>query len=141
MVSQWLARWTFETLVGVQVPIGGGFEGLVIGAAAGIGYATATSSLEGGLAAPRGRRRLRAAALTAMACGVAALVITLTGRPLVGGTIHAIAVASRGSQVSLTPLGRLIGEPDFGPVTQAIIGTGEGLLFGFGLALGLTRRP
>jgi hypothetical protein len=41
----------------------------------------------------------------------------------------------------LTPLGRLIGEPDFGPVTAALIATGEGGLFGFGLALGLTRRP
>jgi hypothetical protein len=41
----------------------------------------------------------------------------------------------------LTPLGRLMGEADFGPLSRAIIGTGEGGLFGFGLALGLTRRP
>jgi hypothetical protein len=41
----------------------------------------------------------------------------------------------------LTPLGHLLGEPDFGPVTRAVIGTWEGALFGFGLALGLTRRP
>jgi hypothetical protein len=72
---------------------------------------------------------------------MAALALTLTGRPLVGGTVHAIARAAQGSQVTLTPLGRLIGEPDFGPVSQAIIGAGEGALFGLGLALGLMRRP
>jgi hypothetical protein len=41
----------------------------------------------------------------------------------------------------LTPLGRLLGEPGFGRISGAIIGTGEGALFGLGLALGLTRRP
>jgi hypothetical protein len=65
----------------------------------------------------------------------------MKGRPLMGGTIHAIAEASAGSQAVLTPLGRLIGDPDFGPLTRAVIGTGEAALFGFGLAIGLTRRP
>ena len=64
--------------------------------------------------------------LTAGACGLAALALTLAGRPLVGGTIHAIAQASRGSQAALTPIARLVGEPDFGPLTAAVIGTGEG---------------
>lgn len=67
--------------------------------------------------------------------------LTLSGRPLIGGTIHAIAQASQGAQATLTPLGRLIGEPDFGPITRIVIGIGEGGLFGLGLALGLTRRP
>jgi hypothetical protein len=58
----------------------------------------------------------------------------------VGGTIHSIAQSSQGAQATLTPLGRLIGEPDFGPVTASVIGTAEGALFGFGLAFGLTRR-
>jgi len=79
--------------------------------------------------------------LVAAACGLSALGLTLAGRFLVGGTIHAIAQASQGAQVSLTPLGRLVGEPDFGPLSRAVIGTGEGALFGFGLAAGLTRRP
>jgi hypothetical protein len=61
--------------------------------------------------------------------------------PLVGGTIHTIAQASTGSQAVLTPLGRLIGERDFGTVTRLVISMGEAGLFGFGLALGLTRRP
>jgi DNA-binding winged helix-turn-helix (wHTH) protein len=141
MAVQWLARWSLVALVGVQVKTGGGIEGLIIGASAGLGYAIGTSHVEGGLAAPRGGQRLRAAALTALVCGVGALSLTLAGRPLVGGTLHGIAREARGSQITLTPLARLIGEPDFGPVSQRLIGTGEGAVFGFGLALGLTRRP
>jgi DNA-binding winged helix-turn-helix (wHTH) protein len=138
---QWLGRETLLALVGVHVETGGGLEGLVIGAAVGLGYALATSGVEGGLAAPRGRGRLRVAALTALMCGLGALALSASGRPLVGGTIHAIAQASQGSQAALTPLGRIIGEPDFGPITRALIGMGEGLSFGAGLAFGLTRRP
>jgi DNA-binding winged helix-turn-helix (wHTH) protein len=138
---QWIATRALATIVGVNVAIGGAIEGLAIGAAAGAGYALATTRATGGLAAPLGRRRLYAAAITALCVGLAALALALSGRPLVGGTVHAIARAAQGSQVALTPLARLIGEPDFGPWTRAIIGAGEGALFGFGLALGLTRRP
>jgi hypothetical protein len=138
--AQWLGRWSLTALVGVNVNTGGGLEGLAIGAAAGLGYTIATSRSEGGLAAPRGRRRLSATAVIAIACGVAALGLALADRPLVGGTIHLIAQASLGSQATLTPLGRLLGEPDFGSVTAALLATGEGALFGAGLALGLTRR-
>jgi DNA-binding winged helix-turn-helix (wHTH) protein len=134
---QWLARWSLAALVGVRLDIGGSLEGVIIGGAAGLGYGLATSGTEG----PRGARRPRVAILTAACCGLAGLVLTSAGWPLVGGTIHAIATGLDGSQVALTPLGRLIGEPDFGPVSRAIIGTGESLLFGLGLALGLTRRP
>jgi len=84
---------------------------------------------------------VRVAAVAAEACALAGLALTLAGRPLVGGTLHTIAQAANGSQVSMTPLGRIVGEPDFGPVSRAVIGMGEGGLFGFGLALGLTRRP
>jgi DNA-binding winged helix-turn-helix (wHTH) protein len=140
LLVQLLGRWGLAVLVGIDADIGGGLEGLIIGGAAGLGYATATSRANGGLAAPRGRGRLRAAALTAGACGLAALGLALAGRSLVGGTIHAIAQASIGGQAVLTPLGRLIGEPGFGPVTAALIGMGEGAMFGLGLALGLTHR-
>jgi len=138
---QWLGRESLLALVGVHVATGGGLEGLVVGATVGLGYALATSGVEGGMAAPRGRVRLRVAGLTALACGLGALALSASGRPLVGGTIHAIAQASQGSQAALTPLGRIIGEPDFGPITRALIGMGEGLFFGAGLAFGLTRRP
>jgi DNA-binding winged helix-turn-helix (wHTH) protein len=140
-VVQWLARWSLVALVGIEISTGGGVEGLVLGACAGFGYAIATWRVEGGFAAPRGRERARAAAVTALTCGAGALMLTLVDRPLVGGTLHGIARHARGSQISLTPLARLIGEPDFGPVSQRLIGTAEGAIFGFGLALGLTRRP
>ena len=138
--AQWLGRWSLAALVGVHLDIGGGIEGVIIGAAAGLGYGLATSSTNVGLAAPRGARRFRVAILTAAACGLAALALSSTGRPLVGGTIHMIATGSNGSQAALTPLSRLIGEPDFGPVSSAISGTFEGVLFGLGLSFGLTRR-
>jgi transcriptional regulator HilA, main transcriptional regulator of SPI1 len=141
LVVQWLARWSLAALVGLTLEIGGGVEGLVIGAAAGLGYAIAGPRFQGRLAVPGGRWRLYAAALTAALCGVGALALTLSGRPLVGGTLHSIAREARGSQISLAPLGRLIGEPEFGPVSQALIGIGEGTVFGLGLALGLMRRP
>jgi DNA-binding winged helix-turn-helix (wHTH) protein len=141
LTAQWLGRWSLAALVGVNISFGGGLEGLVIGAAAGLGYALATSNADGGLAAPRGRQRLAVACATGTACGLAALALALAGRPLVGGTIHLIAESSAGSQATLTALGRLIGEPDFGRVTASIISTSEGALFGLGLALGLARRP
>ena len=141
LTAEWLGRWSLAALVGVNVDIGGGLEGLALGGAAGLAYGLATSHSDGGLAAPRGRRRFLVAAATAAACGLVALALAVAGRPLVGGTIHLIADASVGSQVNLTSLGRFIGESDFGPVTSALIATGEGALFGFGLALGLTHRP
>jgi DNA-binding winged helix-turn-helix (wHTH) protein len=141
VAAQWLTRWTLSTLVGMTLDISGGLQGLAIGAAAGFGYAASTPRAQGGLAAPRGRARLQVCATVAGACGLAALLVTLAGLPLVGATIHTIAASARASQGILTPLARLIGEPDFGPATAALVGTSEGLLFGVGFALGLTRRP
>ena len=140
-VAQLLGRWSLAALVGLRAPIGGTVEGLVIGAAAGLAYAVATSRAEGGVAAPRGRRRWGVALAVAAACGLGALGLSAAAHPLVGGTIHLIAQASQGSEVTLAPIAALIGEPDFGPATRAVIGTGEGAIFGLGLALGLTRRP
>jgi len=132
LTTQWLMRWTLTALVGVTVDIGGGLEGLVIGGAAGLAYAFATAV---------GPRRLQLPVLMAFLCGLGALALASSGRPLVGGTLHAIAREARGSEISLAPLGRLVGEPDFGPVSQALLGAGEGALFGLGLAFGLMYRP
>ena len=137
---QLLGGWTLEILEGVSLPVGGGFEGLVIGGSAALGYALATRSSVGGVPAPRGRARWRVALSTAVTCALGALAVSLAGRPLVGGTLHAIAHSSVDGPGLLGPLGRLIGEPGFGPVTAALIALGEGLTFGLGLALGLTRR-
>jgi len=137
---QLLGGWTLEILEDVRLPVGGGFEGLVIGGSAALGYALATRHSLGGMPAPRGRARWRVAIITALTCALGALAVALSGRPLVGGTLHAIAHSSADGPGLLGPLGRLIGEPGFGPVTAALIALGEGLSFGLGLALGLTRR-
>jgi len=54
--------------------------------------------------------------------------------------LHLIAREARGSQISLAPLGRLVGEPDFGPVSQALIAAWEGGIFGLGVGISLLRR-
>jgi DNA-binding winged helix-turn-helix (wHTH) protein len=136
LAVQWLSGWGLAALLGLDVAVGGGLEGLGIGAAAGAGYA-----LGGGPADPPAARRLHPALVSAVLCGLAGLTLTLTGHPLVGGTIHAIAHAAEGSRATLAPLGRLIGERDFGPVTSAIIAFGEAAMFGLGVAFGLIRRP
>jgi DNA-binding winged helix-turn-helix (wHTH) protein len=137
--AQWLGRAALATLVGVHVPIGGTVEGLALGLAAGLGLAVATRYAELLFPGSSRQRRALAAAVTAAACAAAALALSLLGLSLVGGTIHAIAQASAGSEAALTPLSRLLGEPAFGPVTRALLGMGEGAVFGAGLALGLTH--
>lgn len=129
MMVEWMARWGLAALVGADVEVGGGLEGVVIGGAAGAGYALATSN------------RVRSALLMGLLCGLAGLALALAGSPLVGGTIHVVADAVEGSLASLAPLGRLIGEPDLGPVSRAILAFGEAATFGLGLARGLRRRP
>jgi DNA-binding winged helix-turn-helix (wHTH) protein len=138
LTAQLLGQAILATLLGKQLPVGGGLEGLLIGGAAGCGYALSTApaaqaSARFGLWPPR------LPIAMAAACGAAALVLTLAGRPLVGGTIHRVALASQGSQATLAPLGALLGEEEFGPISRTIVGTAEGVLFGLGLALGLTR--
>jgi DNA-binding winged helix-turn-helix (wHTH) protein len=139
---QWLTRWALASLVGLDLPVGGGLDGVIIGSGAGLGFAIATRSpeTEDGLAAPRGGKRALAACVIAICCGLAGLSIMLSGRPLAGGTIHIIADAADGSRATLAPLGRLIGEPDFGPISSAILAFGEAAVFGVGLAYALIRR-
>ncbi|MDQ3488944.1 MAG: winged helix-turn-helix domain-containing protein [Acidobacteriota bacterium] len=139
LVVQWLTRWALSALVGLNVAIGGSLEGIVVGAGAGLGFAIATRIMPDGSVAPRGTR-LHATLLTALCCGLAGLGLALAGRPLASGTINAIAVAADGSRATLAPLARLIGEPDFGPVSSAILAFGEAAMFGAGLTLGLLRR-
>ena len=138
--AELLTRWTLSSILGLYLDIGGGLEGLAIGGAAGLAYAATTARTEFGLAAPRGRDRRRVIVACSLACGVAALILALNDRTLVAGTLHAIAGLGVRSQPLLNPLAMLIGEPNFGPVTRALLGTSEGALFGLGLSAGLTRR-
>lgn len=140
--SQTLGRWTLQGLFGHDLStLGGGLEGLAIGGAAGLGYALSTPRAGGGMASPRGVPRLLAAALTGACCAVAAVSLTLAGGHMGGVSLDAIARAFSGSHAGLAPLGRLFGEDGLGPRTRALLAAYEGVLFGFGLALGLTRRP
>ena len=64
-IAHALARAVLGGMFGRDVPvIGGWIEGLVLGAAAGLGYGLSTPRLGGGLAAPRGPARLRTAIAT-----------------------------------------------------------------------------
>ena len=135
-------RALLEGLVGVHISYGGGaVDGLILGAAAGAGYALATRQPPGGgLAAPSGFARFKAATLTGGFCALAGALLALAGHLLVGGFVHNIARTSRDAQLVLAPLGHLIGEPGFGPMTGAILSAFEGGMFGCALTYGLTRR-
>lgn len=124
-----------------RLAIGGGLEGLCLGAAAGLGFGLATHRLAGGLPAPRGRARAATVAATALACALTAALLTVAGGRLGSVSLDAIVAGFPASRVRLAALGRLFGEEGLGPVTRAALGFSEGLLFGAGLAAGLTRRP
>ena len=147
LLTGWLAhhgaRLVLAGLFGRDIPaMGGTIEGLVLGAATGIGYGIATRSLpHGGMAAPRGRARWRVAVITGVASSIGAVALTLAGRHLVGASLDLMADAFAGSQVGLEPLARLLGEEHLRPMTRLIVGACEGLLFGCGIAFGLTTRP
>ncbi len=136
-----VGREMLEGLFGrVLGPTGGGLEGLALGASAGLGYALATPRPEGGMATPRGGARLLAVVTTGIACAVGALLLTIFGRNLCGASLNVLARAFEGSQVGLAPIARLLGEPELGALTRNLIAAAEGLLFGCGVAAGLTRR-
>lgn len=137
---QVLGSWTLANVFGLAVAVGGSVEGACLGGAVALGYALTTARRGGGIAAPTGGARWLAALTAGLATAATAVALAASGYPLVGGIIHAIAEASRGSQMQLTPLGAWLGEPAFGPVTQALVAAAEGALFGFGLTWGLTRR-
>jgi DNA-binding winged helix-turn-helix (wHTH) protein len=116
--------------------------GPLIGGTAGLGYALATRQPPGGgFAAPGGRRRAAAAGIVAAVVATGAAGLALAGGTLVGGVINEIAGSSPDAQLALAPLGRLIGEPDFGHVTRVLLSAFEGGAFGFAVAWGLTARP
>ncbi len=136
-----LASATLTSLFGRDFsPLGGSFEGLVIGAGAGLGYALTTEHTDG-LAAPRHWRRLLAATVTGITCAAFAALLALSGRHLGAMSVDVLGRSFPGSQVTLDPLARWFGEATLGPLTRLVISTGEGLFFGWGLAFGLTRRP
>jgi len=137
-----VGRLTLEGLFGRDLsPIAGGLEGLTMGFAAGLGYAVATPRYEGGMASPRGVNRIAAAAVTGLSCAIAGMLLAVTGRHLGAMSLDFMAKTFPGSQVGLDPIARLLGETTPGAVTRIVISAWEGWMFGFGLIVGLTRRP
>jgi DNA-binding winged helix-turn-helix (wHTH) protein len=121
--------------------VGGGPEGLALGAAAGLGYALTTPRPGGGgMATPHGGERALAAVAAGLCCAAAAVALTSLGRHLTAASLNLMARSFRGSQVGLAPLARLLGEPELGPLTRNVLAAYEGFIFGCGVILGLTRR-
>jgi hypothetical protein len=140
--SRRVAISLLDALFGVGQPaIGGGFEGLCVGAAAGLGYGIATRRMVDGAPAPRGRARGLTIAGTALACGLAGVLVSLSDSRLGASSLDRIVAAFPATRVRLDLLGSPLGEDGLGPRTRTALGLGEGLLFGAGLAAGLTRRP
>ena len=137
-----VARMAFQGLFGRDPSVlAGGYEGLVIGAAAGLGYALSTPTRDGGMATPRGAARIRVSLITGTACAVAAAFLGAAGSHLGAMSLDFVARGLPASQVTMDPLARILGEASPGPVTRTLISAWEGLFFGCGLALGMTRRP
>jgi DNA-binding winged helix-turn-helix (wHTH) protein len=137
-----LGLWTLEGLFGRDLaPVAGGFEGLVLGGAVGLGYALATPRAEGGMATPRGASRLATALIGGVTCAVAGCFLAWAGSHLGALSLDFMAQSFPGSQVGLNPLARLLGEETPGVVTAIVISSFEGFMFGSGIVLGLTHRP
>jgi hypothetical protein len=112
----------FHLLLG-QSPgdITGAAEGAILGGAVGFGAWLASS----GDVSPR-----RGAAYAGLAGGAAGIFIPLLGGRLMGGSLDLLAHHFPDSRLRLDPVGGLFGESGFGPISQAVTGALEGMLFG-----------
>lgn len=110
----------------------GGAEGLILGATVGFGV---------WLSALRGWSARRSAAIMALlGLGVGA-AMSMAGGRLLGGSLDLLLQAFPDARLSLAPLGALMGEATFGPVTRTVTAALEaGLFVGSVVAL-LTARP
>lgn len=118
----------FSVLLGrAPVGIAGGFEGLVLGGAIGIG-----SHLS--LARVRSWPSISGAALCG---GVAGALLPLLGGKLMGASLDALAEAFPGSRLNIDRLGQWFGESHFGLISQVAFGAVEGFLLGAGIAFAI----
>jgi hypothetical protein len=93
------------------------------------------------MATPRGSERLQVALLAGLASALAAAGLAATGSHLGAMSLDFMTRSFPQALVSFDPLAHLLGEAIPGPLTRIVIGACEGLVFGFGVAWGLTRRP
>lgn len=142
-IAHVIVRALVDGLVGApEVALPGLLEGLVIGAAVGAGYAFATPQPPGGgMAAPTGQRRVATVVTVGLVTAAAGTALAVADRTLVGGLVNEIAKTSPSANLVLAPLGQLIGEPDFGPITAVALSAFEAGVFGAAVAFGLTIRP
>ena len=110
----------FDLLLG-RAPgdVTGAVEGLVLGAAVGLG---------GWLGSTRasGSQSIGIAVLTG---GVAGVAIGAAGGRLMGGSLDLLARGFSGSRLRMDQIGRMFGEPDFGTVANTVTAGLEGALF------------
>jgi DNA-binding winged helix-turn-helix (wHTH) protein len=118
----------FSVLLGkAPVGIAGGFEGLVLGGAIGIG-----SHLS--LARVRSWPSISGAALMG---GLAGAILPLMGGKLMGASLNALHEAFPDSPINIESLGRWFDEDHFGLVSQTVFGAFEGFLLGTGITLAI----
>ena len=101
--------------------ITGAPEGLLLGAAVGFG-----AWLAGRQRSASTRRRIVTAGLTGAIGGV---LVPLLGGRLMGGSLDLLARTFPGSRLRLDQVGALVGDRDFGVLTQLATGAAEGALF------------
>ena len=94
--------------------ITGGAEGIAIGGAVGLAAWLARRSPALAI-----RRAMAIAAAIGAAAGIA---ITALGGRLMGGSLDLLARTFPDSRLRLDPIGSLVGEPDFGPISQIVTG-------------------
>lgn len=110
--------------------ITGAMEGLIVGAGAGLGA---------WLAGERLRIGITIAAATGAAAG---LLVSLLGGRLMSGSLSLVVQHFPNSRLRLDRIGSIFGEPDFGPIAQAVTAALESGLFAACLvgAMIVTRR-
>ena len=123
----------FNLLLGhAPTDITGPFEGVLIGAAVGLGAWLGI-----------GRSVRRGMAFAGLVGGLAGLLIPMLGGRMMGGSLVSLATAFPESRLRLDRIGSLFGEHGFGPVSQAVTGALEAALFSACVvgAMMLARRP
>lgn len=99
--------------------IAGAFEGLLVGAAVGLGA---------GLTREQSLRR--GTALAGLCGAAVGAVIPLLGGRLMAGSLALLADSFPGSRLRLDAIGAALGEQSLGPISLVLTGALEGLLFG-----------
>lgn len=106
--------------------ITGAPEGALLGAAVGLGaWLSSRAAQPVSLA--------RGIALTGLLCAVAGALIPALGGTLMAGSLDLLARSFPSSHLRLDAIGRLLGESQFGPVSQVVTGALEAALFGMGI--------